>query len=61
MEAGAVAGAPALRIPAAHVLGGAEGAVHRGDRTAGRLGQARAQGNGRHRSRVSRDDPYILS
>ena len=52
-----MAHAAALRLPAAHVLGGAEGAVHRGNRAVRRLGQARAQGNGWHRSRVRRDDP----
>src|SRR5262245_3446996 len=43
MEFGAVARAAALRLPATHVLGRVEGAVHRGDRATGRLGQARAQ------------------
>src|SRR6476469_457329 len=47
MEVGAVAVTAALRIPAAHVLGGAEGALYRGDRAARRLGQARAQSDGR--------------
>jgi hypothetical protein len=43
MDVGAIARAAAFRLPAIDVLGGAESALHRGDRAARRLGQARAQ------------------